>query len=260
MKNKITPLISVFALALVFLVLIAEYTFSETPDSAPNLAENYKGYIIFSFEKMFYGVNQVESHLKIDEIKYKSKLPWFFGSSSKEVESKIDAQAAWLPVPPDTREYPVLLEHDHLGYDIVKYHDVVYAIKTNQVPHSPVDIGDKLKLTPITDNTVSAVVRKIEASKLADQQASSPLSSEPPILEELGYHGYNIIWYAGLYYGLHQSEGPMDIQEIKTKAKLPWAVGNSLDEVKSNIDKLPPVQKKPLLERISNRLKRLFGG
>lgn len=80
-----------------------------------------------------------------------------------------------------------------------------------------------------------------------------------PTLAEEGYKGYNIVKYNDVFYGANQAEGPMDIREINTKAKLPWVMGNSIAEVKSKVDTLPPqFLRKPLMARITNRLKKMF--
>ncbi len=56
----------------------------------------------------------------------------------------------------------------------------------------------------------------------------------PQLIE--GYSGFNIINYKGIFYGVNRLEGPLDIRDIRTKAKLPWVSSGSMVEVKSKIN------------------------
>lgn len=58
----------------------------------------------------------------------------------------------------------------------------------------------------------------------------------PRLIE--GYSGFNIVNYKGIFYGVNRLEGPLDIRNIRTKAKYPWVSGESGMEVKSKIDEL----------------------
>lgn len=82
---------------------------------------------------------------------------------------------------------------------------------------------------------VAALVVSHKSYQLRTNPSPAIIADKTPILVEEGYHGYNIVRYNGLFYGLSQAEGALDVENIKTTAKLPWFSGALLDVVKAEI-------------------------
>ena len=76
-------------------------------------------------------------------------------------------------------------------------------------------------------------------------QGKQKVTLEPKHVEE-GYKGFNIISYGDKFYGLAQDEGVFDINKVKKKEYRQCFVGDSIEEVKSLIDKSLIQEKKPI--------------
>ena len=72
-----------------------------------------------------------------------------------------------------------------------------------------------------------------------------------PILVEESYKGFNIIFYGDKFCGLAQDEGAFDINKVKKKEYRHCFVGDSIEEVKSLIDKSLIQEKKPIAWQIN---------
>lgn len=79
-----------------------------------------------------------------------------------------------------------------------------------------------------------------------------------PVLFESDYRGYNIVKFKGIFYALDRNEGPVDVTEIKTSAKMPWFYDATPQGLKAIIAEKGKPQMS-LFEKIAARIKKLTG-
>lgn len=144
----------------------------------------------------------------------------------------------------------------YLGYNIIKYKNVFYAIHRSEGLVTPEELRNFSKKRWITEWTIKAIKLKLKfllaksGQKALQNQGSylgpeniiykeeRPGILELPILIHENYKGFNIIKYNDLYYAVNQAEGPINIYELEEKAKLPWVHGETLDEVLNKVDQI----------------------
>ncbi len=140
-----------------------------------------------------------------------------------------------------TEVYLDLLHINHVGNKLIAQY--VYE---NLISESPRAIATRQLQAP---NTLKKNIDLKEIKPVLQEE------KEPPVMAEEGYKGYNIVKYAGRYYGISQAEGPIDITQIKDKARYPWFTDDSIEGVESKIgDHTHP----SLLNRILKKTKSLF--
>lgn len=198
----------------------------------PSLVEeNYREYSILEHNGRFYGVPD-EDFVVARETGFKGKIS---DSSIDGLKAKIDN------LPPD------LVEAGYKCYNIVRHAGVYYGINQSKSSVGVRDIQERPELAQLSGDSIEKVKAKID--------------NLPPSLVWEDYKGFNVVEYQSVFYGVHQAEGHLDVREVKTKAKLPWVIGNSIADVKSKIDALPPqFLQKSFMTRITNRIKKVFAG
>ncbi len=185
---------------------------------------------------------------------------------TKQQKSKLPTKSldgAYSKLETDTSIYWV---ESYSDYNILKYKNIFYAIHRSEGLITPEDLRNFSKKQWVTELTISAVKSKLRFL-LTVSDPQSPQHQRPsieessgvfelPILVHEGYKGFNIVKYDNNYYAVNQIEGPIDLFEIKEKAKFPWISGKTLDEILKKIDQL--FRKMPLKTQIKYWIKSIL--
>ncbi len=150
-----------------------------------------------------------------------------------------------IELPNSGKKLKVVMQ-DYLGFKII--HDIdcqsYYALQNPQTETilGKIHFSDHRRL--FVNNSIANSKSSIENfwdRREKTKQEKAKIAKEvdicrPQLIE--GYSGFNIVNYKGIFYGVNRSEGPLNIMDIRTKAKLPWVSSESMVEVKSKINEL----------------------
>ncbi len=149
---------------------------------------------------------------------------------------------------PLVRYTPAIVEQDYRGFSFALWRHRYYAVNLNLKAEELSAAGEEMLKQhedyqlSFSGESLAQVMTKVDDLALNDQ----------PALVEEGYSGFNIVLYRGKFHGITQSVGPIDIPRV-TPVQLHhfstgrrWVVGDSLAEVKRQIDGLDPRPEPPL--------------
>ena len=117
----------------------------------------------------------------------------------------------------------MVVEEDYLGYDIITHRGGYYGIRR--------------KITEPEHSRINGPRTLLVGESVADLKQQIGL----PALAEEGYQGYNIIQLEDRFYAIPQEEGSFDYSKFQAGGYLNSAAGYSLDEVKKEMEGLPPL-------------------
>lgn len=153
------------------------------------------------------------------------------------------AETSFLLVP------PIFTEKNYKGFDIYLT-DKYYA-----VPISFFEGAFKPERLKPGDYSVMWVHDSLDEVK--DIINKNPLG---PIWTQANYNGFNIFFFDGTYFAILTTESPFDVQRIVKGDYSEFFVGNSITEIRNNIDKPipsaePPIEKEVKVDAKENETK-----
>src|SRR5439155_3169268 len=132
-----------------------------------------------------------------------------------------------LPQLPAQSLAPRLLETGYWGFDIIEFGSKIYALGQGQ------GAFDVQKFE--RDEYERCFVSETE-EEVKEQVDEIAVNDMTPRLRETGYWGYNLIACARKIYGLRQDEGDFELEKAERGEYNHCYIGESLDEVKKQID------------------------
>ena len=77
----------------------------------------------------------------------------------------------------------------------------------------------------------SAITTQGSETAPAAPKETAPAVPKEPVTLVKGYQRYNIVFYDGVYYGVHMGDGSIDVRSIDTVAQMPWVKAASKEKV-----------------------------
>lgn len=202
----------------------------------PTLVIAHKRYNVVHYSGAFYIVPQ--SLGPLDLVKEKDRtLPGIFVKDTlEEAQRLIDEIAAATP---RTFEPPKLVKR-YKKYNMVRYEDFFYALPQSLGPLDLARTEDRVRPGILVGKNLEEVHRLINeaiAVKVSGQIPAQALDPAGPPMLVTEHRGYNIVFYAGVFYAVPQSLGPMDLAIDANRMRPEIVTGSSLKKAKRNIDK-----------------------
>ena len=128
---------------------------------------------------------------------------------------------------------PTLLAQNVNGFNLIGYHDIVYAIPQ---PEGAFDInrvqnnGYSRTFQGPDIDTVTAAIKKAAAREGLGKWKA------PTLLEE-NIYGFNLIGYRNIVYGIPQPEGIFSLERVKSRDYSQVFEGLDVESVKNSIRK-----------------------
>ena len=205
----------------------------------PVLVEvDYGGFNIVKFKGLYWGVDQREGAIDVSQFEAKAQFAWVSSADLKKVKVKLDQLQTEKKIVESIDLYgpPVLVEVDYGGFNIVKFKGLYWGVDQREGAIDVSQLEAKAQFAWVSSADLKKVKVKLDQLQTEKKIVESIDLDGPPVLVEKGYKGYNIVKFQGEFYGVSQGEGPIDVEEIQDKAKLPWFKSVNLGNVHKNID------------------------
>ncbi len=213
------------------------------------IEENYHGFNIVVDSGFFYGVSMLDWPMDVRRIQTEAGFPWVMDVTLKMVKLKIDAIVKYGSPTLRKMPVPILVQTGYRGYNIFRISKFYYGLEQTKWPMTKEDFFGFLRAPVFSAIDVDEARVKIDAI----WEGLGTLLFTSPVLVKEDYKGYNIVRFDNLFYVINQAEGPMNIWEIKEKAKYPWDIARTLEKAQLKVDEF--IVKSPLKTKVKLWLK-----
>lgn len=213
------------------------------------IEEGYYGFNIVEDHGIFYGVSMVDWPLDVRSIQGESDFPWVMDLTLKKVKIKIDAIIRFGSGDSGKLPTAILVQKGYRGYNIFRVSKYYYGLEQSKWPMDNRVLLEFIKSPTFTASDLDGARDRVDG--ILEGNESGVLGS--PTLVKEGYKGFNIVRFGNQFYIINQAEGPLNIWEIKNKAKYPWDIAKSLEKAQVKVDEL--ISKSPFKTKVKFWLK-----
>lgn len=201
---------------------------SSTPAHKLALVGRHKQFSVVKYKEFYYAVRSTEKEIDPFEL---GPQNWP-DLSADGIRLKIDHFLAT-----ENKDRRIRDTHrldSYKGFNIIEFGNKYYGISRSE---GRVNFSNKRDWTYpwFIALSINKVKEQIDRAYLL--KTFKQLPSNPQIMIQQGYKGFNIIQSYNIFYGIDQRNGEIDVEEINN-ALFPFVQAKTLDEVKSKIDKL----------------------
>jgi hypothetical protein len=208
---------------------------TQADDAAPHLVEAVGTYNIIAYRDLFYGIPQGLGTFDVASVDVTQMPGVVTGRSVSEVKSEILERLHQPRSGPAQAEAAAPHLVDAVGaYNIIAYRDLFYGIPQGLGTFDLASVDVTQMPGVVTGRSVAEV--KSEILERIHQPRSGPAQADdapPHLVDSVGT--YNIVAYRGLFYGMPQGLGSIDLTHVDV-AQMPGVITrSSLSDLKSEM-------------------------